>query len=158
MIRKLVDIVNWMRIWTYTNIKGQDHSLTLVQGHSDSTFSNFFSLEIARPIEARFHVGPAWDWKLKVCSNGPCHVTNMAAMLIYGKNLEKSSLEPNGWWPWKLVCSIWLLSTTKFVQMMTLGWPWPILWQGPIWSCVLLYKKKVKQSIFQKLVVWYQSW
>ena len=38
------------------NIKGQGHSLTLVQGHSHSTFSNFFSLETARPIKAKFHV------------------------------------------------------------------------------------------------------
>ena len=38
------------------NIKGQGHSVTLVQGHSDSTFLNFFSLETARPIEAKFHV------------------------------------------------------------------------------------------------------
>ena len=30
-----------------TNIKGQGHPLTLVQGHSASTFSNFFSLEKA---------------------------------------------------------------------------------------------------------------
>ena len=40
------------------NIKGQGHSLTIVQGHSDSTFSNFFSLETDRPIEAKFHVEP----------------------------------------------------------------------------------------------------
>ena len=40
------------------NIKGQGHSLTLVQAHSDSTFSNFFSWETAMPIEAKFHVEP----------------------------------------------------------------------------------------------------
>ena len=28
------------------------------------------------------------------CSNGPGHITNMAAMPIYGKTLKKSSLEP----------------------------------------------------------------
>ena len=79
------------------NIKGQDHSLTLVQGHSDSTFSNFFSLETAWPIEAKFHVEPAWDWGTKVCTNGPGHMTNMATMPINGKNLKKySSLEPKG--------------------------------------------------------------
>ena len=38
------------------NIKGQGYSLTLVQGHSDSAFSNVFSLETARPIEDKFHV------------------------------------------------------------------------------------------------------
>ena len=48
---------------TYINIKG--HSLTLVQGHSDSTFSNFFFLETARPIEAKFYVEPPWIWERK---------------------------------------------------------------------------------------------
>ena len=43
------------------NIKGQGHLLTLVQGHSDSSFSNFFSLETAGPIEAKFHMKPPWD-------------------------------------------------------------------------------------------------
>ena len=43
------------------NIKGQDHLLTLVQGHSDSSFSNFFSLETAGPIETKFYVEPPWD-------------------------------------------------------------------------------------------------
>ena len=59
------------------------------------SFSNFFSLETARHIEAKFHVEPPWDGGMKVCSNGPGHMTNMAAMPIYGKNLRKSSLEPN---------------------------------------------------------------
>ena len=66
------------------NIKGKGHSLTLVQGHSDSTFSNF-SLQTARPFEARFHVHPPWDWGMKVCSNGPGHMTKLAAVPIYGK-------------------------------------------------------------------------
>ena len=67
------------------NIKGQGYSLT------------FFSLEIARPIKAKFHMEPPWDGRTTVYSNGPGHMTNMAVMLIYGKNLKKSSsLEPNG--------------------------------------------------------------
>ena len=65
---------------------------------------------------------------------------------------KSSSLEPKGRWPWNLVCSIGSSSTTKFVQMMTLDWPWPILRQGQIWSLMLLYGKKVKQWIFQKLL------
>ena len=64
------------------NIKGQGHSLTL-----DRSFSNFFSLETARQIEAKFHVEPRWDGRMKVYSNGPGHMTNMAAIPIYGKNL-----------------------------------------------------------------------
>ena len=80
---------------TYMNIKGQGHSLTLVQGHSDSTFSNFISLETAKPIEVKFHVEPPWDEGTKVCSNRSGHMTNMASMPIYGKNFKKySSLEP----------------------------------------------------------------
>ena len=87
---------------------------------------------------------PPCDGGMKVCSNGPGHMTNMAAMPIYGKTLKKSSsLEPNSQWPRKLVCNIGYSSTTKFVQMMTLGWPWPILQQDQIWSLMLFYGKKV---------------
>ena len=43
------------------NIKGQSHLLTLVQGHSDSTYSNFIFLETAWPIEAKFYVERPWD-------------------------------------------------------------------------------------------------
>ena len=46
------------------NIKRQGHSLAFVQGHSDSQhFHNFFSLETARPIEAKFHVEISWVWE-----------------------------------------------------------------------------------------------
>ena len=45
------------------NIKGQGHSLILVQGHSDLIFSHFFALETARPIEAKFDVDPPSDGK-----------------------------------------------------------------------------------------------
>ena len=72
-----------MRTWTYMNIKSQGHSLTLAQGHLDSTFSNIFSLETAWLIEAKFHVAPPWDGRTKVCLNGPGHMTNIAAMLIF---------------------------------------------------------------------------
>ena len=53
-------------------------------------------------------------------------MTKMADMPINGKNsLNSSSAEPEGWWPWDLVCNIWDVGPTKFVQMMILGWPWP---------------------------------
>ena len=48
------------------NIKAQGHLLTFVEGHSDTTFSNIFSLETARPIKAKLYVEPPWDigiWK-----------------------------------------------------------------------------------------------
>ena len=45
----------------FLNVKGQGHSLTFVEGHLDSTFSNFISLKTARPTEAKFNVEPPWD-------------------------------------------------------------------------------------------------
>ena len=43
------------------------------------------------------------------------------------KTLKKSSSPgPIDQWPWNLVYSIMYGSTTKVVQIMTLGWPWPI--------------------------------
>ena len=62
-----------------------------------SIFSNIFCSETTGLIEAKFHMEPPWDGGTKVCSNGPGHMTKMAAMPIYGKNLKKSSLsKPNG--------------------------------------------------------------
>ena len=69
------------------NIKGQGHSLTFVEDDSISTFSNFFPSETAVSVEAKFHVEPPWDGQTKAWSNGLCHMTKIAAMLIYGKNL-----------------------------------------------------------------------
>ena len=81
---------------------------------------------------------------------------SMPMIPIHGKNLKKSSSpEPHGRWPWNLVCSIGCSSTTMFVQIITIGWPWYILWQGQIWSLMLLYGKKVKQWIFSETIVVY---
>ena len=93
-----------------------------------------------------FHMELLWDGWMKVCSTGPGHVTKAAAMTIYGKKLKRSSLEPKCRWPWNLVCSIGCSSTVKFVQMRTLSWYWPILWQGQIWSLMLLYGKKMLKT------------
>ena len=43
-----------------------------------------------------------WGGGTKVCANSPGHMTKMASMPIYGKNLKK----PKRQWPWNLVCSI----------------------------------------------------
>ena len=48
--------------------------------------SNIFS-ETAWPINAKFYVEPSLEWRTKVYINGPGHMTKIAAMLIYGKNL-----------------------------------------------------------------------
>ena len=57
---------------------------------------------------------------MKIYTNELGHMTNMATMPIYGKNLKQSS-SPNSMdqWPWNLVCSIVYGSTTKVVQLMT---------------------------------------
>ena len=90
---------------------------------------------------------------MKIYTSELGHMTNMATMPIYGKNLKKSSSpEPIDRWPWNLVYSIVYASTTKIVQIMTLGWPWPILRQGQIWLHRLLYGRKWKLFIFWKLL------
>ena len=72
------------------NIKGHGHghSMISVQGQSDSTFSNFFSLETTSPIKAKLHVKPPWDVGTKICSNGPGHMTNMATKSYVVKTLK----------------------------------------------------------------------
>ena len=57
------------------NIKGQGHLLTFIQVHSGLTFSNFFSLETPKQIEAKFHVEPPWDRGMKVSTTGLCYMT-----------------------------------------------------------------------------------
>ena len=53
MMSKLVGAVNLISTCTYMIIKGQGHSLTLVQ---------------------IFHVEPSRDREMKVCSNGQSHM------------------------------------------------------------------------------------
>ena len=48
-----MNLYEYQRSWSFI-----DHHL---QGHSDSTFSNFFCSETARLIEAKFHIAPPWD-------------------------------------------------------------------------------------------------
>ena len=121
-----------------------------------STISNNFCSESTGPIATKFHIQPPGILGKKNCSNDLDHMTNMAAMPIYGKNLKKSSSpEPIDQWPRNLVYSILYGSTTKVVQIMTLGWPWPILSQGQIWLHRLLYGSKWKLFIFWKLL---QPW
>ena len=44
-------------------------------------------LETARPIEAKFYVAIPLHGEMKVSINGSCHMTKVAAMSLYGKNL-----------------------------------------------------------------------
>ena len=77
---------------------------------------NIFSSETALPITAKFYVEFPWEGGTKVYINGPGHMTKMAAMPIYGKNLKKSSSpEPEVLWSWNLACCIGDSSSTKFI-------------------------------------------
>ena len=55
--------------------------------HRPSTISNVLSSETAWPIKAKFYVEPRREGGMKVYINSPGHMTKMAAMPIYGKNL-----------------------------------------------------------------------
>ena len=50
---------------------------------------NIHSSETTEPVKVKFHMEPPWDGGTKVCSNGPGHMTKMATILIYGKNIKK---------------------------------------------------------------------
>ena len=146
-----MQLTKWVRepkwIWISKVMVIQWPWSKVTQIHFFKLFFKLFSLETARPIEAKFHVEPL------IYSNGPGHMTNMAAMPIYGNNLKKSSsLELKGWWPWNLVWSIGYSSTTKFIQRR----PWVDLDLfyskvrfGPF--CFSM-GKMVKWWIFQKLL------
>ena len=54
-LNEYMNLYEYQRLWSFTDIE-------FVQGHSDSTFSNFFCSETARLIEAKFHMAPCpWD-------------------------------------------------------------------------------------------------
>ena len=53
-----------------------------------STISNGFPSESTGPIATKFHIQPPGPLGKKSYSNGLGHMTNMAAMPIYGKNLK----------------------------------------------------------------------
>ena len=101
--------------------------------YSDSTFSNFFSLQTAWSIEAKFHVEPPWDGGTKVCSHGPGHKTNMAALPSMVKTFK------NLLWNQKAddLESWYSASGTRVLPSSNDDVGWPILWQGQFWSFML---------------------
>ena len=84
MMSKLVDAVN-MNLHVYEYQRSRSFIDLGPRSLRFTTFSNFFFLETAMPIEAKFHVEPPLDGGMKVCSNGSGHMTNIDAMPIYGK-------------------------------------------------------------------------
>ena len=49
------------------------------------------------PFEAKLHIEPLWDGGMKVCLNGPGHMTKMAVIPIYGKNPSEIFFLWNQW-------------------------------------------------------------
>ena len=70
--------------WLTGELIGKLGLCVVCHPHSLITFSS----ETAWPIKIKFHMKPPWDGGTEVCSNNPGHMTMMAAMPIYGKNLK----------------------------------------------------------------------
>ena len=151
---KVVDaeLTKWVcePIWVS---KVQGHSLTLVQGHSDATYSDFYFLETAWPIEAKFHVEPLWDERTNVCAM--VQVTwSMWPQYPYMVKTLKNLLKSKSRWPWKLACSHMYymyqfcsndapgLTLTYFVAWLNLV-PYAVVWE------------KGKTMDFSKTIVFY---
>ena len=79
-LTECMDLYEYQRLRSFTDLGPRSLRFTCL---------NFFSVETARFIEAKFHMKPPWDGEMKVYSNGLGHMTDMAAMLIYGKNHKK---------------------------------------------------------------------
>ena len=73
------------------SIKGQGHSLTLIKGHSDFKVKPCFSQKTVGSFGTKIHMKALGRIGMKIYTNELGHMTNMAAMPIYGKNLKKSS-------------------------------------------------------------------
>ena len=109
------------------NIKGHGHSLTFIQGHSDSIFSNFVCSETARPIEAKFHVQPPWNVgneNLFKCSrpHDHAHIWWKPSNIFFFRIKRPMTL--------KLGIQYWVLEFYQCFHMMTLGWLWPFFMTG----------------------------
>ena len=122
-----------------------------------STHQNIVSSETTRPFELKFHMKTPYDRLAKIYTKCTGHMTKMATKLIYGKKktlLMSSSLEPKGQWPWDLVCIIGDVGSTRFAQMINLGWPWPTLWQGQIWFLMHLFGENLVFSTKSQADLW----
>ena len=102
-----------------------------------STFSNIVSSETTGSIETKFHVKPPWDGGSKFFSNSPGHMTKMAAVPIYDKNLKKIFFTgTKGPMTLKLSMLLWVL---KYYQVCSNDDPGLTLTYFTAWSNVLPY-------------------
>ena len=115
------------------SFKGEGHYLTLSKGHSDSKIKTCFFLKSHSEPNFMWELIGEWDWKFIHMSWiiwprwAPCSYMVKTFFNFFLKNR----------WPCNLVCSIGYPCTINTVQMMTLVWPWPFLWQGQIWGMLI---------------------
>ena len=124
------------------NIKGQGHSLTFIQGHSDSPKTTLGQLKPNFVLSLHRILG--WKFVQMFRVTWPRWLPGSYMVKIWKK---KSSSEPRSRWSWNLVYSFGYSSTIKFLQMKTLGWPCPFLWHGQICFMMLLHGWKLIQHI-----------
>ena len=114
---------------------------------------NIFSSETTGTIKVKFHMELLWDGGTKVCSNGPGHMTKVAAMPYMVKTLKNLLL-----WNRKAddLETWYALSGARVQPNLLKWWHWVDLDLfylkvkfGPLCFCM---GKKVKQWIFQKLL------
>ena len=117
--------------WNYFKVLRESFSCGVYLANHSSESIHIWTIGT---LEGRLSFHDSWP-------QSPCPGEGLEVIILDTfktcKNLKRSSPEPKGRWPWKLVCSFGCSRTTKFVQMMTLTWPWSILRQGQIWSLML---------------------
>ena len=70
----------------YMNLYQYQRSRSFIDLGPRSLRFNIFKLPCLRLLQAKFHIGASIEWGNE-STNGLCHMTKMAAMPIYGKNI-----------------------------------------------------------------------
>ena len=122
---------------------------------SDSRFLNVFSSITNGPIEAKWHVAPPRVGGTKAYTNGLSHMTKMAAMSVYGKNLSKYLLcntNADDLETWYLALNFWILPNLfKWCPWVDRDLFYGKVKFGPLCFCT----GKVKTMDFSETVVVY---
>ena len=75
------------------SIISQSHSLTLVKDHSDFKVKTCLSQKTVGRVGTKVHIKALGRLGMKIYTNKLGHMTNMAAMPIYGENLKNLLLK-----------------------------------------------------------------
>ena len=85
----MVCVMKIESISTPLTTKGQGHLVTFANGHCPITFSKDFFSETTWPVSTKLHMQPPGRAGNNVDTFSSGHMTKMAALPIYGKNLKK---------------------------------------------------------------------